>query len=222
MPKRYTELITSAHNDKRRFVETVELSVSALTQGQDFLGNIPAAFDVDIATGVQLDAVGEWVGCSRFIELPLTDVYFEFDGSDKTGWDSGIWKQIFDVETRGTALDDDTYRRVIKAKIVANHWDGTADKMSTVLHDAFDGKYNVLVIDGQDMSMTVVIAGDKLTALDQALLVGGHLSMKPVGVRINEMDVAIDGGCVFGWDSTDNGVLDGWDTASWATDLLST
>jgi hypothetical protein len=31
-----------------------------------------------------------------------------------------------------TELDDDTYRTIIRAKIAANHWDGTTETLSDV------------------------------------------------------------------------------------------
>ena len=57
MARKYIALITSAHNDKPRFVATVDLATNALAQGQDFLNTLPAEFDIDSAVGVQLDAI---------------------------------------------------------------------------------------------------------------------------------------------------------------------
>ncbi|MGC7970039.1 DUF2612 domain-containing protein, partial [Salmonella enterica] len=70
---------------------------------------LPFDFDLDQAIGVQLDAVGEWVGISRNITVPLAGVYFSFDIAG-LGFDQGVWKGPFDPDTGLTTLDDDTYR----------------------------------------------------------------------------------------------------------------
>ncbi len=219
MARKYTDLITSAHNDKPRFVETVELATSALAQGQDFLNSLPADFDVDSAVGVQLDAIGVWVGRSRYLQLPLSDVYFEFE-NPKAGWDDGIWKQEFDTESQLTALDDSTYRKVLMVKIAANSWDGTLPELYNAIGEVFAGKYNIAVVDNQNMTLGVYLAGEKLTKLDRALLVGGYLTLKPVGVRIDEISIAPQGGRLFAWD-VDNAVFGGFDEASWVENLIA-
>ncbi len=218
MARKYTDLITSAHNDKEKFVKTVDLSTDALAQGQDFLNTLPTEFDIDTAVGVQLDAIGEWVGRSRYLNIPLTDYYFEWDNA-AAGWDAGIWRQDFDVENQMTALDDSTYRKVLMVKIAENHWNGTLPALYDAVDEIFAGRYELAIIDNQDMSMSVFIAGQKPTALDKALLVGGYLTLKPVGVRIADIGVAPDGGLLFAWD-VQNSVFSGFDQASWILNLL--
>ncbi len=218
MARKYTDLITSAHKDKTRFVETVDLGTRALAQGQDFLQGLPADFDVDSAVGVQLDAIGVWVGRSRYLQLPLENVYFEFENAD-AGWDDGIWKQEFDLESQLTALDDSTYRKVLMVKIAANSWDGTLPALYDAISEVFAGRYNIAVVDNQNMTLGVYLAGEKLTKLDRALLIGGYLTLKPVGVRIEEISIAPNGGRLFAWD-VDNEVFGGFDHASWVENLI--
>lgn len=218
MTRKYTDLITSAHNDKPRFVATVELTTSALAQGQDFLQTLPEVFDIDTAVGVQLDAVGEWAGQTRYLNIPLQNYYFEFDNAE-AGWGKGIWRQDFDIEEQVAALDDSTYRKVLMVKIATNHWDGTIPKLYDAIAEVFAGRYAMAVADNQDMSLSIYLAGQKLTALDRALLIGGYLTLKPVGVRIAEISAAPDGGKLFGWD-TQNDVFSGFDNASWAENLM--
>lgn len=218
MARKYTDLITSAHNDKPRFVATVELTTSAAAQGQEFLQSLPAVFDLDTAVGVQLDAVGEWIGRTRYLNIPLENYYFEWDNAD-AGWGAGIWRQDFDIEAKVAALDDSTYRKVLMVKIISNSWDGTLESLYDALAEVFDGRYAMAIIDNQDMSMAIYLAGQKLTALDRALLIGGYLTLKPVGVRIAEISIAPDGGKLLAWD-TQNDVFSGFDNASWAENLM--
>ena len=46
---------------------------------QSVLNSLPGKYDLDSAVGVQLDAVGEWVGISRELAVPLSNVYFSLD-----------------------------------------------------------------------------------------------------------------------------------------------
>ncbi|WP_143296080.1 DUF2612 domain-containing protein, partial [Burkholderia pseudomallei] len=129
----YTVLITSEHSDKPRFMASVSALVQPLVEQMNVLESMPGKFDRDNVIGVQLDDVGLWVGVSRKIRTPLTGVYFSFDIAG-LGFDQGTWKGPFDPDTGLTILDDDTYRLVIRAKIGANHWDGTLQQSAAILN----------------------------------------------------------------------------------------
>jgi hypothetical protein len=81
-------------------------------------------FDLDQAAGDQLDIIGLWVGVGRRVKTPPIGVYFSLD-IVSVGFDQGVWQGPFDPSMGITLLDDDTYRLLIRAKIGANHWDGT-------------------------------------------------------------------------------------------------
>ncbi len=135
-PSDYTVLITSEHRDKPRFMATVRALVQPLVDQMNVLQSMPSKFDLDNAVGVQLDDVGLWVGVSRKVRTPLTGIYFSFDVAG-LGFDQGIWKGPFDPDTGLTVLDNDTYRLVIRAKIGANHWDGTLASSAAILNSIF-------------------------------------------------------------------------------------
>ena len=61
----YTALITSEHADKPKFMAMVEAVAQCFVDQQNLLLSVPTAFDLDDAVGVQLDAVGLWVGIGR-------------------------------------------------------------------------------------------------------------------------------------------------------------
>jgi hypothetical protein len=121
---KYIDLITSEHADKPKFVATVKLFAQEFADDIELTNNIPFLFDVDNAIGVQLDSVGEWIGITRYLNTQLTNIFFSWD-SPGLGWDQGQWRGPFDPTTGTTRLDDDHYRILLKAKIVANQWDGT-------------------------------------------------------------------------------------------------
>ncbi|KVP84561.1 hypothetical protein WJ95_20595 [Burkholderia ubonensis] len=210
----YTALITSEHRDKPRFAATVAAVVQPLVDQMNLLASMPGKFDLDVAVGDQLDAVGLWVGVSRRIRTPLTGIYFSFDIAG-LGFDQGIWKGPFDPDTGLTVLDDDTYRLVIRAKIGANHWDGTLEQSAVILNSIFGADTHVFIEDHQDMSMTIGISGKVPSAVFLALLAGGYIPLKPEGVRVNYTIVTtVDGAPMFGFDMN-NQFVAGFDTGAW-------
>ncbi|WP_011298562.1 DUF2612 domain-containing protein [Cupriavidus necator] len=214
----YTGLITSRHNQRPKFMAVVEALANPMVALQNLLGAMPDAFDLDQAVGVQLDAVGLWVGIGRRVATPLTGVYFSFD-TPGVGFDQGNWKGPFDPDTGMTLLDDDTYRLVLRAKIGANHWDGTLEATAAILNSIFNGDTYVFIQDNQDMSMTIGVAGKVPSAVFLALLEGGYIPLKPEGVRINYVIVtSVDGSPIFGFDM-DNSLVAGFDTGAWGTPL---
>lgn len=211
----YTGLITSEHRDKPRFMATVSALVQPLVDQMNLIESMPGKFDLDVAVGDQLDTVGLWVGVSRKIRTPLTGVYFSFDIAG-LGFDQGTWKGPFDPDTGLTVLDDDTYRLVIRAKIGANHWDGTLEQSAAILNSIFDADTHVFIEDHQDMSMTIGIAGTVPPATFLALLSGGYIPLKPEGVRVNYTIVTtVDGSPLFGFDMS-NQLVAGFDVGAWS------
>ena len=210
----YVALITNEHRDKQNFVATMR----ALTQGPSDVQNLLAAlnlkFDLDQAIGVQLDQVGVWAGITRQVAVPLTGVYFAFD-TVGVGFDQGSWQGPFDPSVGLVNLDDANYRVVIKAKVAANHWDGTLPDFLKIMALVFAGTPTLIfATDNQDMSMTVGLAGHLPSAVLISLLHGGYLVPKPEGVRLNYISTSLDGSPIFGFD-LNNGYIAGFDQGAW-------
>jgi len=180
----YTDLITSQHRGKPKFEELVGLNASAFSDVSELLASMPGTFDLDAAVGAQLDVVGEWVGLSRYIGTELSGVYFSLDDAE-LGLDAGFFKGPFDAASGFSRLDDETYRMALRAKIGANHWDGSVEALQIILDQVFDG-YGTSVFTGdhQDMSMSFYMVGDTPPPVITALLTGGYLAVKPAGVSI--------------------------------------
>ncbi|USE78825.1 DUF2612 domain-containing protein [Cupriavidus gilardii] len=213
----YTGLITSKHNQRPKFMAVVAALAQPMVDLMSVLGSMPAKFDLDVAVGVQLDDVGRWVGISRIVRTPLNDVYFSLD-IDGLGFDQGIWKGPFDPDTGLTTLDDDTYRVVIRAKIGANHWDGTMESTVAILNSIFSEDTHVFIQDNQNMTMTVGVSGAPPSAVFLALLKGGYIPLKPEGVRVDLVIVSSEQGPLFGFD-VQNQLIAGFDTGAWGTPL---
>lgn len=217
----YLTLITSEHRGKPKFEATVLASVAPFAKLQAVMRGFPADFDIDTATGVQLDAIGVWVGRSRRIAVPLVGVFFAWDDTAAVGWDAGVWKGQYDPDSGLVDLPDDSYRTLLKAKIAANRWDGTKPGAYAIWETVFTS--SLLVIqDNQDMSMVVGVAGQSLSAVDQALLTQGYIPLKPEGVRVQYYAIAPAAGELFAWDVEDSNALAGWDFGQWAIQLNPT
>lgn len=155
----YTELIAGAHSQKPLFTEWVFVLTEMLNVARQRLIQMQKDFSLDEAVGAQLDAIGVRVGISRNLPVKISDVYFALDDVNGIGFDFGVWKGEFDPSDGMTRLGDDTYRAVIKSKILMNYWNGQNGSLPEFLGKIFenfgvDGK----AIDLQDMqTMNVAI-----------------------------------------------------------------
>lgn len=209
----YLDLITSYHRGKPNFTATIRALVEPLAQLQAVSAHMPADFDLDDAIGVQLDKVGEWVGRSRFVKIPIANVWFSFDDALR-GFDQGVWQQPYDTGSGITRLDDEAYRTLLRAKIAANQWNGQIGTAKSALDIIFpDGATQILLIDNQDMSMTFGISGVIPSLLMIALVSDGYLPLKPEGVRTNYVITTVSGP-LFGFD-VQNELIAGFDAGAW-------
>lgn len=167
----YLKLITSEYAQSEKFNSYVETFLKMISPEVDNYNDYNILFNLETATGDQLDKIGELVGIGR--ELP----------TDNTNIPS--------------KLSDDSYRLVIKAKIYKNHWDGTREGMEKIFKQFFPNlPYEI--IDNQDMSYTVTIINPEITDEFLALITEGFILPKPLGVRVN---YTILDTTLFGWDS---------------------
>ena len=215
----YLSLITSAYVGQPNFTAMIELVLSIPIQVQNTLLAMIPGFDVDVAVGAQLDIIGQWVGISRNVHIPLTGVYFSWDDTVYDGWDFGNW-QPGNAPTTITVLPDDAYRTLIYGKISANQWNGTTEGAYAIWSAIFP-QFEILIQDNCNMSYDLAIVGGIVDSLTLALITGGYIPLKPEGIRINEYFVSIDTNPAFAWD-TSSAYLAGWDTGSWLRGILPT
>lgn len=216
----YLQLVTSAYQGKPNFMGVITAGVSVPVQVQNLLAAMIPLFDLDVAAGQQLDVIGIWVGVSRNVAIPISGVYFSWDSADYTlGWEYGSW-QPSNLPTDVTALPDDAYRTLIRAKIAANHWDGTTDGAYAIWEAIFPTT-TILIQDHQNMSYDLAIIGGIIDSLTLALITGGYIPLKPEGVRVNVYYVSTDTNPAFAWD-LETTLLAGWDEGSWLRELAPT
>ena len=218
---KYVALITSEHANQPNFVASIRALCQGFADTGDLSMAIPQLFNLDLAVGSQLDAVGLWVGLSRILPEPLPGVYFSWDSTVLLGWDSGSWKSIYDSTTGLTTVPDDSYRNLLKAKIAANNWDGTIPGAQAVYLAIFNGGVQVIIQDNQDMSYVLGFVGAPPTAVEQALLANGYIPLKPAGVRVVAIALPLAPGPLFAWDAVST-TLNGWQVGQWTLEIHPT
>lgn len=178
-------LITSEHNQRPKFMLMLATLLQPIADTIAVTGTISDKFDLDLAAGAQLDVIGQWVGITRNLSVPITGVYFSFDTAS-LGFDQGTWQGPFNPLNELVTLDDAPYRTLLRAKIANNQWDGTIAGAYAAWAILFAGTgITILIQDLGFMHMLFALKGSSLDAVTVALFKGGYLNMKPAGVRID-------------------------------------
>lgn len=216
----YIDLLTSEYTGLPNFTAVISNDVGVQVQVQDLMEEMIPLFDLDVAVGNQLDILGQWVGVSRNVSIPISGIFFTWDGLFTEGWDFGTWSPAI-TPTTITVLPDDAYLTLIRAKIAANHWDGTTEG-AYAIWDALFPQFTILIQDNQDMTYALAIVGGIVDSLTLALLTGGYIPLRPEGVMVTEYIVPINDGPLFAWDVAPTSLLAGWDTGNWGRELPPT
>ena len=205
----YLNLVTGEHRTRPNFIAVLSAILQPFVDEIAVLESIPGKYDVDVASGRQLDVVGQWVNLGRNLNEPIAGVYFSLDDA-ALGLDAGFLKGKEDPAEGVIALDDPTYRLMLYAQIAANYWDGSLQQAQRILAEIFAGQplIHIFIQDNADMSIDIGISGGTPSALFQALITSGYFRVKGAGVRINS--VFINPGPFFGLD-TENYNISGLD-----------
>lgn len=221
----YLNLITSEYQGQPNFAAMIEFFAAVPVQVQTLMNQMsglamPSIFDLSTPpVGDQLDILGAWAGISRNVNIPISGVYFSWDGVYTLGWDYGTW-QPSSQPTAIVTLPDDAYLTLILAKIAANNWDGTTNGAYNIW-DALFPQFTILIQDNCNMSYALGIIGGIVDSLTLALITEGYIQLRPEGVEISEYFVSTDTNPAFCWDieTTD---CQGWNQGSWLREILPT
>jgi len=154
----YLNLVTSQHSDKPKFIAWLTLHLQILDDVAKLADDLYKYFDLDLASGSQQDVIGSIVGIKRRVDFQPSD------GSSPI-------------------LDDDTYRQVIRAKILRNLWDGSIPQIYNIWNTVFPDTPKLKIVDNQDMTMLAKIS--LFTPLQKDLASRGYIIPKPQGVGLN-------------------------------------
>lgn len=222
----YTTLVTSEYKQLKipdsngapivsNFVKMIAQDVQGYVDTINLLRSFSKLFDIDQAQGQQLDMIGVWVGISRNIQIPLTGVYFAFD-TTAVGFDQGTWFGIGDSTSGLTRLSDGDYLILLKAKIASNHWDGTIPGAYAIWAIVFQfSGFSLVIQDGQDMTMAIIIIGNVTSAVTLSLITNGYIALRPAGVLISGYyQNSTPATPMFGF-GLENSVIAGFDHGAW-------
>lgn len=211
----YLDLVPSANRQREKFIASLSVALEPILAAIDACASMPAAFDIDLAVGTQLDAVGVRVGMSRYLLTPIAGVYFAFD-DDTAGFGSGIWRRRFDPVAGVVALDDNTYRAALKLKAAANAWDGSTGGAQTMLAALAQDDVFLFAQDGFDMSMTIGVAGKIPSLLFLELIRQVVDWVRPATVQVKLAVVTSKSGApIFGF-GAQNEYIGGFGSGAWA------
>ena len=144
------------------------------------------SYDVDDVTGEDLDVIGRIVGMPRPILRGAAYDVFGYAGNDNyTNYN--VAPYIGDGAAVDAPLNNDLYRKLIKAKIARNISDGTSDSIIQLLEIVLGVKVTSLTSNG-DKSFDIGIASE-LDNTTRYLLENFDLVPRPQGTRIGQIFV---------------------------------
>jgi hypothetical protein len=210
----YIDYITSEHNQKPKYIQTVAASIDSFVEDQLLVAGIPGLFDLDYSHGEQEDFTGQWIGKSRWIEIP--NVFFSWD-YEGVGWNQANWRGPFDSSDKLQRLDDYHFRLLLYAAVIANHWDGSIPKA----YEAWDTLFHwtglkVVIQDYGNMSMMYGLLWDREPDMVLiSLFTSGHMDLKPEGIQLLDYVFQSQPSVpFFGFDGQSD-ALSGWDSGYW-------
>lgn len=169
------ERVTYQFKDKTVFDKYLQLMMNSQIEIQKTIRDLMQLRDIDTATGAQLDVIGRIVGQER--ELVAAELYEYFGFQGAVGAQSmgqygtaygGYFKSENTPAGKNVPLDDDNYRKYIKAKIFKNITASTPEEFIAVVNLIFDTK-KAYVLEGSEASFTLYF-GRPITDFEKSLL----------------------------------------------------
>lgn len=168
--KKYLDLITS-ENVKPNFLSITDHLLNLIKNSTDVLEDFWNYFNLDTATGAQLDIIGQYLNITRNMPANITDL--------------------------PSVLDDDTFRILLKSCVLQYRWDGTIDGLYKIITYLYPD--TVLWIDDRgNMSYQVSVLANSFDPYVPELFINGYILPKPAGIKVNYLIIESK---VFTWDT---------------------
>lgn len=157
----YQNMIIQQYHDKPKALGDIAVKIKKYEEIKACIDSFLHAFDMDTATGKQLDIIGKIVGIDRFIKDAIPINYFGFsDDPNAKGFGQAPFYKLGDPVYQAQNVGDDTYRFLIKAKIAINGGSaflsmGKANNLQLIIMFLFNGK--AYVVDNYDMTLTLYV-----------------------------------------------------------------
>lgn len=204
----YQDLMLNQYRNAERARATIALLVQEAICSLVEL-DIQDAFNLDTAIGVQLDVLGQYIGFDRNVTIPIDRFYFKYTDylnpvslyagftlyTDSTVNAGSSWYLYSFSDTPNTSLDDDTYRTLLKLKIILNKSHNTLYEIATDLWQFFAG--DIICFDSADMTISYAVNPNAKSVAIIAAQVG--LLPKPMAVGISGIFLIPDPTKIFGF-----------------------
>ena len=167
------------------------------------------AFNIETAEGPQLDILGEYIGFSRIVSLPVSRNYFGFEDADTpygnlyglTDYDSTLNSDAFfytyvDYSGSNSTLNDDEYRILLKLKSYTNRGNFSLGEINSFIYSLFG--LNLILNDNLDMSIEYYVK-PSIAKIISIAKDNGFLP-KPMGVMIDALISVEDMDILFSFD----------------------
>lgn len=128
--ERVEELLVPQYQNSTNLKRYIQVFASVFQELYETFLEIESLRTIDLATGSQLDILGDLVGLKRISTTPFDGIYFGFDGeigaeTFGTIGDGDVGALFRTATGSGAAasqiLDDELYRKYIEAKALRNH-----------------------------------------------------------------------------------------------------
>lgn len=200
-------------NMSRLYINNNAAGANSLVAGP---GAIPDNATIPLNIGASADHATYWWGqldevrISDIARSPsyLTAVYNNqyVGGFYSIGSEANVGSAPIILDSK---LDDDTYRILLQATVLKNHWNGTLTDLRAKWYQLFPGSL-ILIHDNQDMSVNFYVAAP-LTAMVKELITHDLIIPRPQGVQYTIEFATLP---LLGWDRRDQYVA-GWDEGHW-------
>lgn len=167
--------VTEQFKEKDVFDRYLQLMLNSQIEIQNTIRDLMQLRDIDTAVGAQLDVIGRIVGQER--ELVAAELYEYFGFQGAVGAQSmgqygtalgGYFKSENTPAGKNVPLDDDNYRKYIKAKIFKNITASTPEEFISVVNLIFNTT-QAYVLEGEEAQFTLYF-GRPITEFEKSLL----------------------------------------------------
>lgn len=152
----YLALLVGQYQGSPKLLAMLAAFIQKLDDISTLADSIDAAFDLDLAVGLQLDILGQIIGVAR--TLPFQPNY-----------------------GASPILTDTNYRILLKATVGKNHWDGQQDSLYPLWHVLFPDAI-LAIHDNHWMDMDVFVGFPNASAIFVDLIEHGYIVPRPEGV----------------------------------------
>lgn len=176
--------IYAQYRNKPKAVAWYNITRSLAGDVADVADIVRTMYDLDAASGAQLDILGRIVVVPRdFIEyVSLNPGMFAEPDGDQFGDLSAMFSALsIDQDLQ---MSDDLYRLAIKSKIIKNNTAATIEDILFGVNFLLPNAQVLRIVDGEDMSFSIEFYGN-ISELERWALVNASLIPKPQGVKFN-------------------------------------